>query len=147
MCSDAEDLASPPRELTVSPYRVASPSAMGAPPQPEVAPTAPAASLGQAAVMTDVAASSSCPATWEEHVSYSLCLLCNRYFLYAYATYYSLLAALWSRLARPSLGWSKRKMRSAASWCSKLVSISTSWSDYYDIFFAAPFLDLTGDSF
>ena len=72
LCSDAEDLASPPKELTVSPCRLASPSAMRAPPQPEVAPTAPAASLEKAVVMPNVAASSSRPATWEEHVSYPL---------------------------------------------------------------------------
>ena len=56
--SDAEDQASPSRELTVSPCRVALPLAMGAPPQPEVAPTAPAASQEKAVVMPDVAASS-----------------------------------------------------------------------------------------
>ena len=55
---------------------------------------APAASLEKAVVMTDVAASSSRPATWEEHVSYSLCLLCDLCFLYAYVAYYSLLATL-----------------------------------------------------
>ena len=57
-------------ELTVSPHRVASPSEMPVPPQPEVPPTAPAASLEKAVVIPDVAVSSSCPVTWEEHVSY-----------------------------------------------------------------------------
>ena len=125
LCSDAEDLASPPRALTVSPGRVASPLAIDAPLQLEVALTAPATSVEKAVVMPDVTASSSRLVTWEEHISYFLCISCNQCFLYAYSAYRNLLAMLWSRLARPFLGWSKRKMRSVASLSSKLVSIST----------------------
>ena len=69
MCSDAEDLASPPRALTVSPGRVTTPPTVDATLQPEVAPTAPAASVEKVVVMPDVIASSSRPTTWEEHVS------------------------------------------------------------------------------
>ena len=69
LCSDAEDLGSPPRALTVSPDRVATPPAEDATLQPEVAPTAPAASMEKVVVMPDVTASSSRPVTWEEHVS------------------------------------------------------------------------------
>ena len=54
--------------------------AVPAPPQPETTPTTPAPSLDKTVAMADVAASSSRPATWEEHVSGSLHLLCNLLF-------------------------------------------------------------------
>ena len=53
---------------------------MPVPPQPETTPTTPAPSLDKAVAMTDVAASSSRPATWEEHVSYPLHPLCSLMF-------------------------------------------------------------------
>ena len=71
LCSEPDDLASPPRALTVSPGRVATPPALDTPMQPEVAMIAPAASTEKAVTMPDVASSSS-RATWEEHVSHSL---------------------------------------------------------------------------
>ena len=74
VCSDAEGLASPPRELAVSPHRVASPLAMDTPPQPEAPSTGAVASPEKAMVTPDVAATSSRPATWEEHVSYPFSL-------------------------------------------------------------------------
>ena len=53
---------------------------MPTPPQPETTLTTPALSLDKAAAMIDVVASSSRPATWEEHVSYPLYSLCSLMF-------------------------------------------------------------------
>ena len=63
LCNEAEDLASPPRALTVSPSRVATPPALDTPLQPKVATTAPVTSTEKAVVMPDAAASSSRPST------------------------------------------------------------------------------------
>ena len=71
-CSDAGDVTSPRREAVASPARVASPVHAPTPPQPEATPTTPAPSVDKAVAAPDLAASSSRPATWEEHES-TLC--------------------------------------------------------------------------
>ena len=94
MCSEAEDLASPPRELTVSPGRVATPPTVDTPLQLEVAPIVPAASMEKAVAMPDAAASSSRPTTLEEHVSHPFRFSCNKFLSYAYSAHCSLLVVL-----------------------------------------------------
>ena len=98
-CSDAEDVTSPHREAAASPARVASPMDAPAPPQPETTPTTPAPSLDKAVATANLAASSSRPATWEEHVSVSLQL-----FMYSvgFCILMSCFAAVWSCFSR---GW------------------------------------------
>ena len=59
---------------------MASPIDAPAPPQLETTPTTPAPSLDKAVAAADLAASSSRPATWEEHVSDPLLSLCNLLF-------------------------------------------------------------------
>ena len=71
-CSDEGDVTSPRREAAASPARVASPVRAPTPQQPEHTPTTPTPSLDKAVATPDPAASSSRPATWEEHVS-ALC--------------------------------------------------------------------------
>ena len=145
LCSEEEDLASPPRALTASPGRVATPLAVDTTLQPEVAPTVPVASTEKAVVMPDAAASTSRPTSWEEHVSHPLRFHVT-ILLYAYSAHCILLVMLWSRQAKPLLGWSKRRMRSAASLSSKPVSIATRSPEYYEML-CCLFLVLTSDSF
>ena len=73
ICSDAGDVTSPQREAVASPARVSSPVNVPTSPQPEATPTTPAPSVDKTVAAPDLAASSSRPATWEEHVS-TLCL-------------------------------------------------------------------------
>ena len=63
---------------------MASPIDAPAPPQPGTTPTTPAPSLDKAVAAADLAASSSRPATWEEHISVSLQLFyaCCYFFIY-----------------------------------------------------------------
>ena len=97
-CSDAGDVTSPRREAVASPARVSSPMNVPTSPQPEAAPTTPAPSVDKAVAAPDLAASSSRPATWEEHVSV-LCFelfsifVCFRVLMYC-------LAAVWSCSSR-----------------------------------------------
>ena len=69
VCSDAGDVTSPRREAVASPARAMSPMHAPTPPQPEATPTTPAPSADKTVAAPDLTASSSRPATWEEHVS------------------------------------------------------------------------------
>ena len=92
-----------------SPARVASPVNAPTPPQPEATPTTPAPSMEKAVAAPDLAASSSRPATWEEHVSV-LCfeLLCIfvgfRVLMYCLAAVWSCSSRGWQSLLRDGAG-------------------------------------------
>ena len=92
--SDTEDVTSPRCEAAASPAREASPVNAPAPSQPETTPTTPAPSLDKTVAAADFAASSSRPATWEEHVSVS-----RFNFLCVFVDFHTLMLLLYSRLA------------------------------------------------
>ena len=125
LCSEAEDLVSPPKAQSASPNRVAMPPASDTPLQLEATTTTPTAPKEKAMVMPDAPASSSRPSTWEEHVSHPPLFLMQKFYSHAYVFCCSLLVALWWRPARPFLRWSEKIMCSTMSLNLEPVSIST----------------------
>ena len=108
-CSDAGDVTSPRHEAAASPARVASPVNAPTPPQPETTPTTPAPSVDKVVAAPDLAASSSRPATWEEHVSVlffnMLCIFVGfRVLMYCFAAVWSCSMRGWQGLLRDGAG-------------------------------------------